>query len=282
MDKTVAVLGRTNLILRPVEQALSEAGVRYHLLSHSGYWASSEVRSVLSYLGCVHYPADWLLAGAVRAPFFPSRYLPKTTLLQEMKERASEDFGYWKQLIETPQNLVPAKNLSSLREFVSFIHSLSRYKSLPPDEALKSVIQALRAVEYYRDEAASPDNDPIANLVELTKLAARHDSLKGFLDYCRRASAASKGRKGVALSTIHSFKGMEADEVYVIGVNDGILPHKKSTDLAEEQNIWFTACSRPKSRLVITYSGEMSPFLKDLKVNELATRRGQETCEGEK
>lgn len=264
MDKTVAVLARTNLALRPVEQALSEAGVRYFLLGHSGFWASPEIRAVLSYLGCVNYPADWLVAGAIRAPFFPAKYLPKTTLLQELKERGSEDFGYWKQLIETPQNLVPAKNLSSLREFVSFIHSLSRYKSLPPDESLKSVIQALKAVNYYKDEASSPDNDPIANLVELTKLAARHDSLKGFLDYCRRASAASKGKKGVALGTIHSFKGLEADVVYIVQVNDGILPHKKATDLNEERNIWFTGCSRPKRQLTITYSGDPSPFITSL------------------
>ena len=261
MDKTVAVLGRTNLILRPVEQALSEAGVRYHLLSHSGYWASSEVRSVLSYLGCVHYPADWLLAGAVRAPFFPSKFLPKTALLQELKERGSEDFGYWKQLIETPQNLVPAKNLSSLREFVSFIHSLSRYKSLPPDESLKSVIQALKAVDYYKDEASSPDNDPIANLVELTKLAARHSTLKEFLDYCRRASAASKGRKGVALGTVHSAKGLEYHTVFLIGCSEGLMPHSKATDLQEESAIFFVACSRAERELKITYTGNPSPFI---------------------
>ena len=260
MDKTVAVLGRTNLILRPVEQALSEAGVRYHLLSHSGYWASSEVRSVLSYLGCVHYPADWLLAGAVRAPFFPSRYLPKISLLKELKEQASEDRGYWKLLVESPQTLVPAKNLPSLREFSSFLHSLSRYKGLPSEDALKSVIQALKAVEYYKEEEAV-DNDPIANLVELTKLAGRHPNLKDFLDYCRRASAASKGRKGVALGTVHSAKGLQWQDVYVIGCQEGLMPHAKSDDLEGERNCFFVACSRAEQRLTITYSGTPSPFI---------------------
>lgn len=260
MDKTVAVLARTNLALRPIEQALSDAGVRYHLISHSGFWSTPEVRAILSYLGCVNYPADWLVAGAIRAPFWPSKFLPKTTLMQELKDRAGDDYGYWKQLVEAPQVLVPAKNLSSLREFTSFVHSLSRYKGMPSDEALKHVIQALKAVEYYKDEEA-PDNNPVENLVELTKIAARHPNLKEFWDYTRRASAASKGRKGVALSTIHSFKGMEADVVYIVQVNEGIIPHKKATDLDEERNIWFTGCSRPKTRLTITYSGTPSPFI---------------------
>lgn len=261
MDKTVAILGRTNLVLRPFEQALSDQGIRYHLIGRSGFWASPEIRSVLSYLGCINYPADWLVAGAIRAPFFPSKYLPKTTLLQELKERGSEDFGYWKQLAEAPQNLVPAKNLSSLREFTGFIHSLSRYKSLPPDEALKSVIQALKAVEYYRDEAASPDNDPIANLVELTNLAARHSTIKEFLDYCRRASAASKGRKGVALGTVHSAKGLEWHSVYLIGCSEGLMPHSKASDLEEERAIFFVACSRAERELKITYTENPSPFI---------------------
>ena len=66
------------------------------------------------------------------------------------------------------------------------------------------------------------------------------------------------------LSTIHSFKGAEADVVYVVGVSDGVLPHAKATDLDEERNIWFVAASRPKSKLIVTYSGQPSPFLKDV------------------
>ena len=155
---------------------------------------------------------------------------------------------------------VEPKNMPAVKEFIQFVHQLSRYKDLKPDEALKQVLSALKAVEYYHEEESSPDSNPLDNLVELVKLAGRHSSIKEFLDYTRRASAASKSRKGVALSTIHSYKGMEADVVYVVGVSDGILPHAKATDLEEERNIWFVAASRPKSKLVVTYSGQPSPF----------------------
>jgi DNA helicase II / ATP-dependent DNA helicase PcrA len=266
MDKpTTAILARTNLALRPFEQALTDAGIKYFLVGKSGFWAAPEVKAVLAYLGCCLYPADWLIAGAIRAPFWPTKFLPKTKLLAALKElhHGEADPGkqaYFNYLARVPEQLVDHKNLSALRDFTSFVHSLSRYRDLKPDEALKHVITALKAVEYYHEEEAV-DNDPVQNLVELTKLAARHSSIREFLDYTRRASAASKSKKGVALSTCHSAKGMEFGTVYLVQCSEGILPHAKATDLEEERNIYFVACSRAERKLVISYSGAQSPFL---------------------
>lgn len=220
MDKTVAILARTNLALRPFEQALSAAQIKYHLVGKSGYWASEEIKSVLSYLGCAYYPADWLLAGAIRAPFWPSKFLPKSKLLAALKEPLSPGdltvTSYWARLGSRPETLVDHKNLPALRDFTSFIHSLSRYRDLPAHDALKSVMSALKVGDHFSEFDSGPDNDPLANLAELVKMASKHSSVKDFLDYCRRSTAASKSRSGVALSTIHSFKGAEADVVFVV------------------------------------------------------------------
>jgi len=264
MDKSVAVLSRTNLGLRPFESALTEAGVSYHLVGKSGFWNQPEVKSVLAYLTCVVYPYDWAIAAAIRSPFHPSKFLPKTKLLAELKERHGPDFSYWKMLAEIPDSLVNAKNLPALRDFVTFIHSLSRYRDLPPAQALKSVISSLKAVEYYHVEEDHIDNDPVQNLVELTRLASKHTTIKEFLDYCRRASAASKSKRGIALSTVHSAKGMEFHTVYLTGCQEGMMPHAKATDIQEESAIFFVGCSRAERELYITYSGQPSIFLKDM------------------
>jgi len=267
MDKTCAFLSRTNLGLRPFESALTEAKVPYHLVGRSGYWASPEIKAVLAYLGCVLYPADWLISGAIRSPFWPSKFLPKTKLLLALKTPAHPDdvtmLSYWAALTTCPEKLVDSKNLPALRDFTSFVHSLSRYRDLKPDAALKQVLSALKAVEYYHEEE-SVDNDPVQNLVELVKLAARHGSIKEFLDYCRRASAASKSKKGVALSTIHSAKGLQWTDVWLVDCRDGIIPHAKSDDLDGERNCFFVACSRAERELHISYSGQPSPFLKSV------------------
>ena len=264
MDKpTTAILCRVNKGLRPFEQSLSDAGIPYHLVGKSGFFAQAEVKAAIAHLQCVLYPADYALAGVLRTPFWPVKYLPKTKLMARLRElQTDKEPSYWHLLTQEPTSLVENKNLKSLSEFVAFVHSLSRYRSLPADEALKQVLGVLKVGDYYVEEEQTPDNDPLANLSELVKIAKRFQTIKEFLDYVRRVTAASKKKSGVALATCHAAKGLEFQNVYFVGVNDGVLPHAKSTDLEEERCIYFVGCSRAERRLVITYSGPPSPFLK--------------------
>ena len=263
MDKpTTCILSRTNKGLRPFEAALSEARIPYYLVGRSGFFAQPEIKAAVNFMQCCLYPADYALAGCLRTSFWPVKYLPKTKLLARMKElQTDKEPSYWHLLTQEPTSLVENKNLKSLSDFVTFIHGLSRYKSLPAGDALKQVLGALRAGDYYVEEEQTPDSDPLENLAELLKIAKRYSTIKEFLDYCRRVTAASKKKSGVALSTIHGFKGAEADVVFVVGCQEGQMPHSKSTDLAEEKNLFFVAASRPKKRLVITYSGQPSSFV---------------------
>lgn len=263
MDKpTTAILARTNRALMPLEGALSAAGVPFFYINKSGFFAQTEVKAVLSYLGCCLYTADYLLAGSIRAPFFPTKFLPKTKLLASLKEHHTEEESYWSLLVNKPSLLVEHKNLGSVSEFVQFVSSLRRYKDLPASEATKQVLSALKAVDYYSQEESSPDSDPVENLVTLVKIAGRFSSIKEFLDYARKVTAASKKKSGVALSTLHSAKGLEFDTVYLVQCSEGMLPHAKSTDLESERNCFFVGCSRAERKLVITYSGQPSGFLK--------------------
>jgi DNA helicase-2/ATP-dependent DNA helicase PcrA len=259
--ETIAILCRINKGLRPYEEALTAAGIRYHLIGKSGYWNSPEITGVLSYLGCVNFPADHCIAGALRTPFWPSKFLPKTKLMARLKELQSDrEPSYWHLLTKEPHTLVEPRNVEALGEFTRFLHSLSRYKDLPAGDAAKQVVQALKAIDHYAEEE-SIDNDPVSNLNELVKIAGRHPDIKSFLDYARKVTAASKSRKGVALSTIHASKGLEFHRVLVVQCSDGILPHAKSTDLDGERNCFFVAASRAEQELIITYSGAASPFL---------------------
>ena len=263
MTNSVAILARTNNALRIFETALTEAGVAYHLIGRSGFFAQNEVRAALSYLAAAVFPANYVISGLLRTDFHPTKFLPRTRLQARLKELRTDDdsVSYWKLMCEEPRTLVDQKNVEALSNFVRFLHGLSRYRSLPPADALKTVLGLLKVGDHF-SETETPDNDPIANLNELVKLAARHQTIKGFLDYTRRASAASKSKKGIALSTCHSAKGMEFHTVYLVGCQEGLMPHIKATDLDEERNIYFVACSRAGRELVISYSGAPSPFLK--------------------
>ena len=259
MDST-AILCRTNLGLRIYEQLLSDEGIKYHLVGRAGYWAQPEVKSVLSYVSCAWYPSDAAISGALRAPFWPSKFLPKTKLAARLKELKDDANGYWHFLTRESYSLVENKNLSALQEFTRFVGSLSRYRDLKAGEAVKQIILALKAYDYLAEEETI-DNDPVANIKELEKTAARFSTLKEFLDYCRKVTAASKSKAGVALSTIHGAKGLEFHTVYLVQCSDGTLPHAKSNDLDGERNCYFVGCSRAERELTITYSGQPSIFL---------------------
>lgn len=262
MSDTVAILVRTNRALREPEQALVAANLPYYLVGKSGYWNSEEIRGAVSYLGAVLFPANHILSGILRTAYHPTKFLPRTLLASKFKEKKAEneEVSYWELLTKYPRSLVEPRNLEAVQNFVQFIHSLSRYRDQEPAVALKSILGLLKAGDFYSEQ--EPDNDPLGNLSDLIKLAEKHRTVKEFLDYCRRASAASKKKSGVALGTIHSVKGLEFSTVYMIGVSEGVLPHAKSTDLESERCCYFVGCSRAERKLVLTYSGSPSSFLK--------------------
>lgn len=264
MEKSVAVLARTNRALAPVEQALSAEEIPFYYINRSGFFAQPEIRTILAYLGCVNYPADYLLAACIKTSLWPAKFLPKTKLLAKLKElQENKEPSYWHLLTQETVSLVDQKNLGTLRDFTTFIHGLSRYKSLSAENAIKQVLTALKAIDYYNTEEVSIDSDPLENLSTLVKISKRFGTVKEFLDYARKVTAASKKKVGVALSTIHAAKGLQWQHVYVVSCQEGILPHAKSNDLDGEKNCLFVACSRAERELIITYAGSPSQFLKE-------------------
>ena len=262
-EPTIAVLARTNRALRPVEDALSGAGVKYHTLSGSGFWSQAEVRAVLAYLGCALSFNDGNILTALRGPLWPSKFIKKVEVLSSVKARQKDDPNKPPALKLLSEYRGDAQQVKAVSGFVQFVYGLTRYRSQPATQALKSVIQDLKATDFY-EEHETPDNSPRENLQELIRLSQKFSTLGEFLSYTKRATAASKGKRGVALATIHSAKGLEWDTVFVIAVQDGILPHAKSEDLMSEKNAFFVAVSRAKRNLRISYAGAPSIFLKDL------------------
>ncbi len=262
---TTAILARTNRALMPFETALSNAEIPFHYVNRSGFFAQSEIQAALAYLGASIFPANYIISGILRSDFHPTKYLPRTKLAARFKElKATDDqVSYWTLMTKEPRSLVDPKNLEALQHLVQFLHSLSRYRDLSAADALKQILGALKVGDHYAEFEAI-DNDPVANLATLVKMAERYRSVKEFLDFTRRVAAASRTKRGVGLSTVHGFKGLEAHTIYVVGCQEGLMPHQKSTDLNEERNIFFTAVSRAERKLVITFSGAPSPFLKGI------------------
>jgi DNA helicase II / ATP-dependent DNA helicase PcrA len=259
MITNVAVLTRTNRALRPIEDALSVAGVKYRLLSNSGFWTQPEVKAVCGYLQCVLFPSDYALGFVLRSGFHPTKYLKRKEVTDHIKtvQKMDKEKTAWSII---NQYRPPDSNLvKALGTLTSFIHSLQRYRDQPPQQALQSIIQSLHAYDTLDEDAI--DNSPTENIQELVRMAGRFSTIKDFISFTMKASQASKSRTGVILGTIHAAKGAEFHTVFLPSVSDGILPHSKAENMSEEANIWFVACSRAEKELYISYTGIPSPFL---------------------
>lgn len=133
----------------------------------------------------------------------------------------------------------------------------------PAHEILTSIIRDHNLPALFRN--FDVDNaDPIGNMNDLVKIAAeKGGTIKDFLGFARRAMHGRKSNKKadrIAISTVHQAKGREWDHVYVIGVNQGRMPHRDG-DLGEERRIFFVACSRAAKTLHISYNDIRSMFL---------------------
>jgi len=271
--ETTAILARTNRALLPFEQGLSAADIPFHYVNKSGFFAQPEIQLSLAYLGACLFPANHLIQAMLRGDLHPTKFLPRTKIATKFKEAKAEDdqVSFWALLTKEPSRVVESRNLESVHNFVQFVHSLTRYRDLPAGDALKAVLGALKVGDHF-SELEYADSDPLENLSALTKMAGRYGSIKEFLDFCRRVTAASKKKSGVALGTIHSFKGLQATRVFVVQCSEGILPHAKSTDLDGERNCAFVSFSRAERELVVTYSGVpsvfLAPFIKKEKADE--------------
>jgi DNA helicase-2/ATP-dependent DNA helicase PcrA len=264
-DVSVAVLSRTNRGLRPYEELFSKEGIKYYLLGKSGYWSQSEIANVMAYVQCAVFPTDAALQSAIRAPFHPSKYVKKKELVDFLKrwqERyPDKQLSMW----QTLGSIRGGENTQdrAINGFRSFVQQLSRYREAPAEVAVQGIITDLQAARYYSEEEANPDNDPVANLMELPRIAGRFSTVPEFLDHVRKVRNASKVKKGVALGTGHASKGLQFDTVFLVNATEGILPHKKAIDIDEERRVFFVMASRAAKRLHISYSGQPSRFLKD-------------------
>ena len=87
-----------------------------------------------------------------------------------------------------------------------------------------------------------------------------------------QAKHQSEQKEGVTISTLHSIKGLEYDEVYILDVNEGVMPYHKAVleeEIEEERRLFYVGMTRARKRLHLCYSDEkqeMSRFLKEMKV----------------
>lgn len=293
-----AVLFRTNGQSRPLETALRKAGVRYHLIGGQSFFDRREVRDFLAYLKVLMNPHDDI--SLLRIANVPARGLSETTmqrLLAASQERHSSVFTAMKNPVVQAE--LPTRARESVETFVTFVEGQTQrlhHEAAGDARALAGwADQLLESVGYYAElRRSEKDVEAAENRVRnLKDLVATLDSptprsgtladrLEGFLedvtlDAEREAEEETRG-DAVTLITMHSCKGLEFPHVFIVGLEEGLLPHARSKTegtLDEERRLFYVAITRAQETLRLSHCsarrkyGQLTPchpssFLREL------------------
>jgi superfamily I DNA/RNA helicase len=290
-----AVLFRTNGQSRPLEQAFRSAGVRYHLVGGQSFFDRREIRDLMAYLKVMSNPNDDI--SLLRIANVPARGLSETTmerLLGASHERESSVYAVMSDLGEDVGLMKRA--VEAVGEFVEFVEETR--KSLmepPPGFSLRSWAENFLRDTGYVDELRRSEKeieaaenrvrnlmDLVASLDDAEAAETELERLQNFLEEMMldhdRGSEEDKPGEAVTLITMHSCKGLEYPHVYIVGLEEGLLPHARSKEegtMDEERRLFYVAITRAMRTLTLSHCsarkkyGSLSPmhpsrFLKEL------------------
>jgi superfamily I DNA/RNA helicase len=266
-----AILARTNRQLARFENACIDRGIRYNLLGKSGFWTQPEVRYLLAYVQSSDFPSDAAVKAIIQSPYRYTKYLKKRDLISALdlaakseKDATGKSTPYINAL-QTAEILgqFETNQQDNIKAAAHFMKSMRHGPTANPALVLQDVLARADIRTYYEtEEEGDEDNDALENINELYKVATRFGTVHEFLAHARKAIAASRKSKQprLSLSTVHQSKGREWDTVFVAGVCQDILPHKRGV-LSEEKRIMYVALTRAATNLTVTFFGSMSPFL---------------------
>jgi len=288
-----AILFRTNQQSRPLETELRKAGVRYHLIGGQSFFDRREIKDFLAYLKTFLNPHDDI--SLLRIANVPARGLSDVTmerLLGASHERKSSVFTAMKNPLVT--TTFQTNTRQSIEAFVAFVERVQGELQTTANEFRLQTWSEnfLNETGYFaelRRLEKNPENaeSRVRNLKEL--MATMDGSgnqpaerLENFLENVTldsvRAEEKENTSDAVTLITMHSCKGLEFPHVFVVGLEDGLLPHSRSKvegTMDEERRLFYVAVTRAMQTLTISHCGgrkkygqllpcQPSPFLKEL------------------
>ena len=265
-----AILARTNEQLRSFETALRQRRLPYVLVGGMSFFERKEVRDIVSYLKLLVNPQDEIALRRIINT--PARGIGQATLDRLLAVAVEQGKSLWDVLTMAAE--LPGLPAQAVEGAASLCRLVERYQSRATGKQLAQHIRALIDEIGYADELARQYSDPDQRqgrwraVEEIVNAAAayaeRHKrpDLAGFLDQLAIESSDEgknppTDRQAVTLMTLHAAKGLEFLEVYMVGMEEGILPHKRTLEeypdsVDEERRLCYVGTTRAQRRLTFT------------------------------
>jgi len=259
-----AVMYRTNAQSRLIEEAFLQARLPYRLVGAQRFYGRREVKDVIALLRLIHNPADE--ASLDRVINVPPRGIGDKTLttLHLVARQNNLQPGFV--LIDLARGAdsqfwssFAGRAAISLADFGGMLATWrAAAASLTTSELFDRVITDLNYKQYIDDESEE-GTDRWENVQELRRIAVEYStrSLDEFLENVALVSDQDTIVEGnvPTLLTLHAAKGLEFGAVFIVGLDDGILPHSRSFDepegMEEERRLFYVGITRAKDKLYL-------------------------------
>jgi len=275
-----AVFYRTNSLSRLLEESMRRFRLPYVLIGGQRFYERAEVKDAVAWCRLLVNPED--SAGWLRAIVSPKRGIGQVTLDAVASYAESHHLSQPAAAVAMVQTRQGGKAQEKLAAFQALVDKMrDGIGTLRADKAGAMVLEQTGLRAALQSDGSPEAKDRIENLNEF--LAAMADyadtaedpSLRGFLDQVALVSDTDKvgeGSERVSLMTVHAAKGLEYDVSFVVGLEEGLLPHANAIgdawgggreggrEVEEERRLFYVAMTRARKRLHLSYARSRRRF----------------------
>lgn len=278
--KDIAILYRSNYYSRSIEDVLIKESIPYKIINGQKFYERAEIKDALAFLRCIYEPTDISLKRIINVP---PRKLGESTVSKLVEFANKKKMPLWDSWLKHINEInIPNEKKANLYKFIEVLRKHNAYlnKRKTIHDVLENLLEEIGYIKMIK-ESEDANSSRLDNIKELIKSIRQweHTNPDKFIrEYLDTVSLESLNIEDstninyISLMTIHSAKGLEFKNVFVIGLNEGVFPSKKvlqdddedgeSELLEEERRLAYVAFTRAKEKLFLSSSRE---FIGDYK-----------------
>lgn len=261
-----AVLYRTNAQSYNLERAFMRMRVPYKIIGGVRFYDRKEIKDIIAYLRLIYQPQDRMSFS--RIVNVPTRGIGAMSLEKFLIWQSDSDMDILSALSNVDQTSTITTRAKSA--FQNLGEKLRKVQSMIDEFTPAEIIEELLALTGYKDyinDGTPQSEDRLENIGALLSDAKNFISLDEFLEEVALMSSAdsSSDDKSVTLMTLHAAKGLEFPVVFIVGLEEGILPHARVYDagpaeLEEERRLMYVGMTRAREELHLSYARSRMQF----------------------
>ncbi len=266
------ILYRTNAQSRVFEKSFFQRKIKYQIIGGINFYQRKEIKDIIGYLRVLINPAD--SESLLRIINFPIRGIGKKTIERIIDFGLENQYSFFESLQKSEKNNF--LNLSSKKKISDFLSKINDWKekseSLPITALIKLIIDDIHLMKIYDFSDDPKDISKVENIREFiaaaTEFSDNFSSETGneprLTDYLQNISLQTdldnvdENEESVKLMTMHNAKGLEFNHVFIVGLEDGLIPHSRSIEneknLQEERRLLYVAFTRAKKTLILSHA----------------------------